>query len=126
MRIGTGQRLTVADAMARIPTPEGKRFITLFEHGTLKVELYAPRGVDSQQPHARDEVYVVVAGSGLFFCDGKTTPFGSGDFLFVPAGVEHRFEDFSDDLAVWALFYGPEGGEGSSSRQGTPRVVTEI
>jgi hypothetical protein len=29
----------------------------------------------------------------------------------VPAGVVHRFEDFSDDLAVWVVFYGPEGGE---------------
>jgi hypothetical protein len=31
--------------------------------------------------------------------------------LFVPAGDLHRFEDFSEDLAVWGLFYGPEGGE---------------
>jgi hypothetical protein len=23
----------------------------------------------------------------------------------------HRFENFSDDLAVWVFFYGPEGGE---------------
>ena len=34
-----------------------------------------------------------------------------GDFLFVPAGVEHRFEGFTDDLAVWVVFYGPDGGE---------------
>jgi hypothetical protein len=27
------------------------------------------------------------------------------------AGVEHRFEEFNDDLAVWVLFYGPDGGE---------------
>jgi hypothetical protein len=25
--------------------------------------------------------------------------------------VPHRFEDFSGDLTVWVLFYGPEGGE---------------
>jgi hypothetical protein len=30
----------------------------------------------------------------------------------VPAGVEHRFEEFTEDLAVWVIFYGPEGGEG--------------
>jgi len=35
------------------------------------------------------------------------------DFLFVPSGVEHHFENFSDDLAVWVIFYGPEGGESS-------------
>jgi len=29
----------------------------------------------------------------------------------VAAGVEHRFEDFSADFAVWRVFYGVEGGE---------------
>ncbi len=33
--------------------------------------------------------------------------------LFVAAGVEHRFEDFGDDLLVWRVFYGPAGGEAS-------------
>jgi mannose-6-phosphate isomerase-like protein (cupin superfamily) len=37
--------------------------------------------------------------------------FAVGDALFVAAGVEHRFENFSDDLAAWVAFYGPEGGE---------------
>jgi hypothetical protein len=31
--------------------------------------------------------------------------------LFVPAGIEHRFYDFSDDFCTWVMFYGPEGGE---------------
>ena len=35
----------------------------------------------------------------------------TGEALFVPAGVEHRFEDFTDDFAAWVVFYGPEGGE---------------
>ena len=26
-------------------------------------------------------------------------------------GEAHWFERFSDDFAVWVLFYGPEGGE---------------
>jgi hypothetical protein len=29
----------------------------------------------------------------------------------VPAGVEHRFEEFSGDFGTWVIFYGPEGGE---------------
>jgi len=106
-----GRRLTVREALAQLPGPGGARFATLFEHGTLEVEVYAPRGTDPQKPHRRDEIYVVVAGSGTFFRDGTREPFAAGDFLFVPAGVEHRFEDFSDDLAVWVIFYGPDGGE---------------
>ena len=108
-----GQRLTVRDALAKLPGPNGARFVKLYEHGTLEVEIYAPRGTDPQQPHKRDEIYVVAAGSGTFFCDGKRESFATGDFLFVPAGVEHRFENFTDDLAVWVFFYGPDGGEAS-------------
>jgi mannose-6-phosphate isomerase-like protein (cupin superfamily) len=106
-----GHRLTVSEGLARLPGPAGERWVELFRHGTLSVELYAPRGRDPQTPHTRDEVYVVVEGSGRFRNGGETHPFGPGDLLFVPAGVEHRFEDFTDDLAVWVVFYGPEGGE---------------
>ena len=104
-------RLTVTDALARLPGPAGERYVELFQHGTLSVELYAPRDHDPQQPHTRDEVYVVVRGSGRFRNGDATHPFSPGDLLFVPAGVVHRFEDFSHDLAVWVIFYGPEGGE---------------
>lgn len=108
-------RATVADALDRIPTADGRRFASVFSHGTLQVEFYAPRGEDPQTPHTRDEVYVVISGTGKFLNGGARRPFGPGDFLFVPAGVEHRFEEFSDDLAVWVIFYGPEGGEAGPS-----------
>jgi quercetin dioxygenase-like cupin family protein len=53
----------------------------------------------------------VAQGSGFFRNGESRHRFVPGDLLFVPAGVIHRFEDFTDDLAVWVLFYGPEGGE---------------
>ena len=104
-------RSTVDQGLARIPGPKGERFTLLFHHGTLDVELYAPRGTDPQKPHTRDEVYVVVRGSGWFVNGPTRERFGPGDLLFVPAGVVHRFEEFTNDLAVWVMFYGPEGGE---------------
>jgi mannose-6-phosphate isomerase-like protein (cupin superfamily) len=104
-------RLTVAEALARIPGPKGERFAVLFERGTLSVEVYAPRGRDPQQPHTRDELYVVVTGSGTFVRESDRYPFGPGDCLFAAAGEVHRFEGFTEDLVVWVMFYGPEGGE---------------
>jgi mannose-6-phosphate isomerase-like protein (cupin superfamily) len=103
--------LTVAQGLARLPGSNGERYVELFSHGTLNVELYAPRGTDPQTPHTRDEVYVVIEGNGTFRNGTERHPFERGDVLFVAAGVEHRFEEFSDDLAVWVFFYGPEGGE---------------
>ena len=101
------QLLRVADALEKLPH-EGKRFATVFEHGSLTVEIYSPRGSDPQQPHARDEVYFVVSGSGEYVCGASRRSFKPTDLLFVAAGVEHRFENFTDDLTVWVLFYGPE------------------
>jgi mannose-6-phosphate isomerase-like protein (cupin superfamily) len=48
---------------------------------------------------------------GYFVIGDTRKPFVPGEVLFVPAGVVHRFEDFSDDFATWVFFYGPEGGE---------------
>src|SRR3972149_2150240 len=89
---------TLHDALKRLPGAEGKRFATIFEHGTLVVEIYAPSEIDPQQPHSRDEIYVVIQGSGTFINGLVRHPFGPGDVLFVPAGVEHRFVDFTEDF----------------------------
>jgi mannose-6-phosphate isomerase-like protein (cupin superfamily) len=106
----SGIRLSVAEVEKTLP-PSGIRSVAAFQHGTLLAKLYAPRGHDPQKPHTRDEVYVVASGSGTFVAGDKRHEFGPGDFLFVPAHVVHRFEAFSDDLALWVVFYGPEGGE---------------
>ena len=102
---------TVTEALTLLPDPEGQRFATVFQHGSLLIEIYAPRGVDPQKPHTRDEIYFVASGSGDFVCGDAKRSFGPTDVLFAAAGIEHRFENFSDDLTVWVMFYGPEGGE---------------
>jgi mannose-6-phosphate isomerase-like protein (cupin superfamily) len=99
------------DGLARVPGPAGERFAVLLRHGSLVLELYAPRGRDLQLPHTRDELYVVVSGHGQFDIGGDVQSFAPGDALFVPAHRPHRFVDFSDDFAAWVVFYGPEGGE---------------
>ena len=108
-------KINLAEALNRLPGPQGERSVALFEHGSLVVKLYAPRGSDPQTPHSRDEVYVVAQGDGEFVCDGSRQAFTVNDVLFVAAGVEHRFENFTDDFAVWVFFYGPEGGEADAA-----------
>ena len=103
--------VTIKDALALLPQTGGQRFAEVFKHGSLTVEMYKPQDRDLQQPHTRDEVYIVASGTGMFVNGDTRHPFAAGDFLFVPAGVIHRFEDFSEGFATWVLFYGPEGGE---------------
>ena len=107
----TDRLVAINDGMARIPDSKGQRFAEVFKHGSLTVEVYAPRGHDPQQPHTRDEAYIVVQGNGYFLNGDRRMKFGPGDFLFAAAGEVHRFEEFSDDVIVWVVFYGPEGGE---------------
>ena len=69
--------------------------------------LFAPRGVDRQQPHDRDEVYIVISGSGTFRRGDQDVIFGPGDLLFVPARAPHRFKTFTEDLRTWVIFFDP-------------------
>jgi mannose-6-phosphate isomerase-like protein (cupin superfamily) len=104
----------LADARARIPGPAGEHAVSLLRRGSLNAVLSLGRFAPLPRPitpHPQDEVYVVLHGRGIFFHDGKREPFEAGDLLFVAAGIEHRFEDFTDDLAVWVVFYGPQGGD---------------
>ena len=112
-------RMTPVIALAKLRAKPGRTFVELFRHGTLAVEIYKPEKTDPQRPHTRDEVYVVVSGSGTFVNGGVRRPFGPGEVLFVPAFVEHRFEAFTDDFVTWVFFYGPEGGEAALDRAST-------
>jgi mannose-6-phosphate isomerase-like protein (cupin superfamily) len=109
-------RVTVAEALAQLPGPNGESFRPVFGHGSLVAEILAPPSSSPLHPHPRDEVYIVARGSGELFKGGVRLPISAGDFLFVPAGMEHRFENFTDDLIIWAIFYGPEGGEADPAK----------
>jgi mannose-6-phosphate isomerase-like protein (cupin superfamily) len=91
--------------LARLPGPAGERWVSALERGALSIEIYAPRGDDPQQPHTRDEIYVVVSGKSTFVVGGERLACGPGDVVYVPAGVAHRFEGFGDDLVVWGIFF---------------------
>jgi mannose-6-phosphate isomerase-like protein (cupin superfamily) len=91
--------------------PDGERFISALAHGSMSVELYAPVGHDPQTPHEQDELYFIHTGTGRLMIDGEHHAFEPGMVFFVPAGVDHRFEEFSADFTTWVVFWGPNGGE---------------
>ena len=105
------KHVSFEEAVSKGPPPAGNLAVPIFSHGSLEVEMYQPEGQDLQEPHLRDEVYLVARGKGIFFDGEQRHPVEPGSFLFVAAGQPHRFEDISSDFTVWVLFYGPEGGE---------------
>ena len=110
-RAAAGRVLPLADAIGSLARAGGVPFAELLVHGSLNVEIFAPQDVDRQQPHSRDELYVVVKGRGDFVHGDRRDRVRSGDLIFVPARLPHRFENIADGLTVWVMFYGPEGGE---------------
>jgi mannose-6-phosphate isomerase-like protein (cupin superfamily) len=108
---------SLADILKRIPGPktadwpDGEPFSEAMRHGTMSVEVFAPRGKDVQTPHDQDELYFVVSGRSQFTCDGNEVTAKTGDVLFVAAHAKHRFHGMSDDFITWVVFWGPKGGE---------------
>lgn len=100
------ERITPESARAMLARAGGQRYVTIFKHGSVELEYYAPVKTDPQQPHTRDEIYFVISGRGTFVMDGAPREFGPGEVIYAPAGVPHRFEKFSDDFATWAIFSG--------------------
>ena len=111
-KIDRSRVIHLAEARRGIPGPAGEHAVLVLQHGTLDVKLSHPVRPNEQTPHEQDEAYVILRGRGVLLHGDARDPFEPGDLLFVAAGIEHRFEDFSDDLAVWRIFYGPSGGEG--------------
>lgn len=112
-----GHKFSMPGLLAQLPGPatakwpEGERFMPAFAHGSMKLEVYAPCGHDPQTPHVQDELYLILQGSGELVVEGTVFACMVGDALFVPAGAEHRFRNFSGDFATWVVFWGRDGGE---------------
>ena len=71
-------------------------------------------GIDDQEPHTEDEIYVITAGHAVFVGGGEQAPIGPGSVIFVPAAEVHRFTEITDDLAAIVIF-GPAEGSRSPS-----------
>jgi len=61
-------------------------------------------GVDDQEPHTEDEIYVVTSGRARLVAGGQSAPVGPGTVIYVPAGEDHHFTGVAEDLSVLVLF----------------------
>lgn len=107
--------VNLRQARSIIANSDGERAAFIMRHGSMRVGLYAPKDVDRQRPHAQDEVYLVLAGTGTAVVGGERRPCEAGDLIFVQADVEHRFDEFSTDFELCVFFWGPDSGESPAS-----------
>ena len=102
---------SIANAQHQLKGESNQKFTVMMNHGSMQVEYFAPEDVDTQTPHKQDELYFIASGNAIFNRNSERIHCKTGDVLFVPAGMQHKFENFSDDFATWVVFYGPNGGE---------------
>jgi len=109
--------ISLHESLEKLPLPATARWphgvwdYEAFAHGTMSLIVYHPHVKDFQSTHEQDELYIVMSGVADLVIEGKVHPCKTGDALFVPARRDHRFERFSEDFKVWAIFWGPKGGE---------------
>ncbi len=104
-------KFTPETFLAKLPLPaddkwlNGVSFTTAFRRGQVSLEFFAPRVKDYQTFHEEDEFYFIVSGKGTLLIETERFECAAGDAFFVPAKAEHRFENFSEDFATWAIFF---------------------
>lgn len=102
---------TIEEFLAKLPLPAdekwigGVSFTTAFKKKAVSLEFFAPRGTDYQTFHDEDEFYFVVRGSGELLIESERFACEVGDALFVTAKAIHHFENFTEDFAVWVVFF---------------------
>ena len=95
-------RYALQELAARLP-PGG--YEVFLDSPSLELGVYvlvAPEP-DDQEPHDRDEVYVVLEGSGVLTVEGEEQRLGPGDAAFVAAGDDHRFSGY-ERIVLFVLF----------------------
>jgi quercetin dioxygenase-like cupin family protein len=91
--------------------PESTHWVEQLRVPDLSVGTYSipAGGVDDQQPHTEDEIYLVTTGRAMFEAGGDRIAVGPGSVIFVPAHEVHRFTEITQDLAAVVIFGPAEG-----------------
>jgi hypothetical protein len=94
---GRNNRIMHLIGLAGTYTPpeggESNHWIVHMNSDALSLGTYSipAGGVDDQEPHTEDEVYVVQAGRATLVTASGTVPVEPGSVVFVPAGETHKF-----------------------------------
>ncbi len=81
-------------------------YYEFLKEDSLSTGIYMlPAGaVDPQQPHTEDEVYFVIEGKADVRIGTEVQGVGTGSVIYVPANVEHRFQNIVEDLTLLVFF----------------------
>jgi len=81
-------------------------FLNFFDLQHLQVGILRlkPGEKDTQEPHASDEIYLVLEGDGFIEIGKKAYILKKDLFIYVPARVKHRFYGNTQEILVVYFF----------------------
>ena len=102
VRPGAGHRVGNVEFLAR--TADTPRF-------NLAIITIRPRrdGPPAHVHQAEDDAFYMLDGELVFTADGAEVVAGPGTFVLVPPGVEHTFENRTDEVARFVNVHAPAG-----------------
>jgi mannose-6-phosphate isomerase-like protein (cupin superfamily) len=102
VRPGAGHRVGNVEFLAR--TADMPRF-------NLAIITIQPRrdGPPAHVHQAEDDAFYMLDGELVFAADGAEVVAGPGTFVLVPPGIEHTFENRTDEVARFVNVHAPAG-----------------
>ena len=99
------------EQLATALSKSGHRYEEFLRVPAMSAGLYVlPAGsVDTQTPHTEDELYYILEGIAHMTVGDEEIPVAKGSYVFVEAGVVHRFHSISEDITILVFFAPAEG-----------------
>lgn len=84
----------------------GNAYLEFLRVASMSAGLYVLKAgsADGQLPHRQDELYYVLHGSARMRAGTQDQAVRAGSIIFIAAGVEHRFYDIEEEIALLVLF----------------------
>jgi len=101
--LGSAHPFDIEAATARLGEKGGYEVVHESEGIEIGVYVLVAPEPDRQQPHADDEVYVVLDGHGTLDVAGTPVELHPGNAVFVPAGADHQFTGY-EELSLLVVF----------------------
>jgi len=101
-------------ALGSLRRRDGKAYLEFLRVSSMSAGVYvlSKAGVDLQAPHTEDEIYYIANGQARIRVGSDYSEVRAGSIVYVPAGVEHRFTDISEELTALVLFAPAERSTG--------------
>lgn len=68
-----------------------------------------PGGEVPEHVHGQEEVYIIVAGSGVIELDGAGQPITAGDYVYMRPHIRHCLRNTSAENMIMIFCYAPKG-----------------